>query len=118
MIGYIEGGVVRRRDKADERKAKEAPEVKRQKPRGWSNIDEGTPFNPYLKAAILEVVENQIRHNDPPETRQALERLLGRGYSRTQATEMIGSAVVEEIWAIMHDHKPFERARFAALLGN
>lgn len=78
--------------------------------------DEGTPFNPYLKAAILEVVENQIRHNDPPETRQALERLLGRGYSRKQATEMIGSAVVEEIWAIMHDNKPFERARFAALL--
>jgi hypothetical protein len=78
--------------------------------------DEETSFNPYLKAAILEVVENQIRHNDPPETRQALERLLGRGYSRKQATEMIGSAVVEEIWAIMHDHKPFDRARFAALL--
>lgn len=78
--------------------------------------DEETPFNPYLKAAILEVVENQVRHNDPPETRQALERLLGRGYSRKQAIEMIGSAVVEEIWAVMHDHKPFDRARFAAFL--
>lgn len=77
---------------------------------------EATPFNPYLKAAILEVVENQIHHNGPPETRQALERLLARGYSREQATEMIGSAVVKEIWAVMHDRKPFERARFAALL--
>jgi len=78
--------------------------------------DEGTAFNPHLKAAILEVVENQIREGDPPETRQTLERLLAAGYSRKQATELIGSAVVEEIWAVLHDHKPFDRARFAALL--
>ncbi len=78
--------------------------------------DEGTPFNPHLKAAILEVVENQIREDDPPETRQTLERLLAAGYSRKQAIEMIGSALVEEIWAIMHENKPFDRARFTALL--
>ena len=78
--------------------------------------NEGTTFNPHLKAAILEVVENQIRNGDPPETRQTLERLLAAGYSRKQAVEMIGSAVVEEIWAIMHDHKAFDLARFTALL--
>ena len=64
----------------------------------------------------MEVVENQIRDGDPPETRQTLERLLAAGYSRTQAVEMIGSALVEEIWAIMHEKKPFVRARFTALL--
>jgi hypothetical protein len=97
---------------------------KRKKNRGLSReargvgqpYDEGTPFNPHLKAAILEVVENQIREGDPPETRQTLERLVATGYSRKQAIEMIGSAVVEEIWAILHDHKPFDRARFTALL--
>ena len=78
--------------------------------------DEGATFNPHLKAAILEVVENQIRNGDPPETQQTLERLLVAGYSRKQAIEMIGSALVEEIWAILHDHKPFDRARFTALL--
>lgn len=78
--------------------------------------DEGATFNPHLKAAILEVVENQIRNSNPPETRQTLERLLAAGYSRKQAIEMIGSALVEEIWAILHDHKPFDRARFTALL--
>jgi Domain of unknown function (DUF1841) len=80
------------------------------------SYDAGTTFNPYLKAAILEVVENQIRDGDPPETRQTLERLLAAGYARKQAIEMIGSAVVEEIWAIQHEHKPFDRARFTALL--
>jgi len=80
------------------------------------SYDEGTPFNPHLKAAILEIVENQLRDGDPPETRQTLEQLLTAGYSREQAIEMIGAAVVEEIWAILHDHKPFDRIRFIALL--
>jgi hypothetical protein len=71
--------------------------------------DEGTSFNPHPKAAILEVVENQFRESDSPETRQTLERLLAAGYSRKQATEMIGSAVMEEIWAVLYDHKPFIR---------
>jgi len=78
--------------------------------------EEGTT-NPHLKAPILEVVENQLRENNPPETRQTFERLLAAGYSRKQATEMIGSAVVEEIWAVLHDQQPFDRARFTALLG-
>ena len=30
--------------------------------------EQGT--NPYLKAAILEVVENQLREHNPPETQQ------------------------------------------------
>ncbi len=78
--------------------------------------DEQAPFNPHLKAVILEVVENQLCEGDPPETWQTLQRLLAAGYSRKQATEMIGSAVVEEIWAVLHDHKPFDRVRFIALL--
>jgi hypothetical protein len=52
---------------------------------------------------MVYIVENQIRNSNPPETRQTLERLLAAGYSRKQAIEMIGSALVEEIWAILHD---------------
>lgn len=37
--------------------------------------------NPHLKAAILEVVENQLQADDPPETRQTLEHLLSEGFS-------------------------------------
>ena len=39
-----------------------------------------------------------------------------RVYARKRAVEMIGSAVVEEIWAMLHERKPFDRARFSALL--
>jgi Domain of unknown function (DUF1841) len=77
---------------------------------------EGTATNPHLKAVIVEVVENQIRDGDPLETRQTFEQLLAAGYAREQAVEMIGSAVVEEIWAMQHERKPFDQARFTALL--
>lgn len=94
---------------------------KKRRPSGGASsvhqpYDEGTTYNPQLKAAILEVVENQLREGDPPETRQTLERLLATGYSRQEATEMIGSAVVEEIWGILHDNKPFDRVRYITLL--
>ncbi len=73
-------------------------------------------YNPYLKAAILEVVENQLRENNPPETGQTFERLLAAGYSRQRAREMIGAAVVEEIWNVLHEKKPFDHVRFVGLL--
>jgi hypothetical protein len=106
-----------------ERKA-EQMRNKRKKNRGTNrenrgvgqSYGDGAPFNPHLKAAILEIVENQLRDGDPPETRQTLERLLTAGYSHQQAIEMIESAVVEEIWAVLHEHKPFDRTRFTALL--
>jgi hypothetical protein len=55
--------------------------------------EEGTATNPRLKALILAA-----------------------GYSRERAREMIGSALVEEIWGMLHENKPFDRGRFAGLL--
>ena len=73
-------------------------------------------YNPHLKKLILEVVENQLRDNDPPETQQTLDRLLAAGHSRKRAMEMIGSAVAEEIWTVLRQEKPFDRKRYKAAL--
>lgn len=78
--------------------------------------DEEVLYNPRLKALILEVVENQLRADDPPEIRQTRNRLLAAGYTRQQAMEMIGPALVEEIWNIFHERKPFDRERYATIL--
>ena len=86
----------------------------RQQPGDVSAEEHAT--NPYLKETILEVVENQLRENNPPETRQTLERLLSAGYTRPEAVELIGSALVEEIWQMMHARKPFDPVRFQAAL--
>lgn len=94
---------------------------KRKRGRGPAKVvgqphKEGLTYNPHLKATILEVVDNQIRDGEPPETRQTFERLVAAGYAEDQAKEMIGSAVVEDIWGMLHEGRMFDRERFAGFL--
>ena len=69
-----------------------------------------------VKRALLEVVESQLQSNEPPETRQALDRLLAAGYSRQRAVEFIATALVEEIWQVLHEKKLYDAQRYKALL--
>lgn len=84
--------------------------------RGASYPYDEETTNPRLKAVILEVIENQLRENNPPETRQTFERLLAAGHSRQEAIEMIGSALVGEIWAMLKENKPYDPVRYRAAL--
>lgn len=72
--------------------------------------------NPYLKSAILEVVENQLQANDPPETRQTYDRLISEGYSEVEAKKLIGCVVSSEIFDVLKKQEPFNPDRFATAL--
>jgi hypothetical protein len=72
--------------------------------------------NPYLKSAILEVVENQLKANDPPETRTTLKRLISEGYSEDEAKNLIGCVVTSEIFDVLKKQNPFNPVRFAKAL--
>ena len=74
--------------------------------------------NPRLKATFLEVVENQIRDNDPPETRATLARLKSQGISEEDAKLYIGQAVCVEVWDIMKNKTEFNIQRFVRNLNN
>lgn len=69
-----------------------------------------------LKSAILEVVENQIRDNNPPETRETLIRLMEMGDSREEAVRKIALVVVGEIYEVMKNKEVFNRERFVSKL--
>ncbi len=68
--------------------------------------------NPHLKAAYLDTVENQLRDNDPPETRQTLDRLRTEGYSEEDAKVLIASVIAAETYWIMKSGSPFNHERF------
>ena len=72
--------------------------------------------SPYLKSAVLEVVDNQLQANDPPETRQTFDRLISEGYSEEEAKELIGCAVTSEIFDVLKKQEPFNPQRFAKAL--
>ncbi len=68
--------------------------------------------NPHLQAAILEVVENQLRGNDPPQTRQTFNRLIEAGHSEKEAKRLIGCVVSAEIFDVLKKNEPFNLDRF------
>ena len=68
--------------------------------------------NPHLKESLMDVVDNQIRNDDPPETRQTFNRLISQGISEEDAKIYIGQAVCVEIWDIKWNRKEFNKERF------
>lgn len=68
--------------------------------------------NPHLRRELFEVIENQLRDSDPPETRQTLDRLLAASYAREVAMSKIAVALLEEMNDMLAQRVPFDRARF------
>lgn len=61
-----------------------------------------------LRKIIFEIIENQIRDNDPPETKQTLHRLRAEGYSHEEAMKLIGCVVTSEIFEVLKQLRPFD----------
>ncbi len=72
--------------------------------------------NLYMRAAIMEVVENQISGNDPPQTRQTLKRLIEAGHSEKEAKRLIACVVSAEIFDVLKKQEPFNLERFVKAL--
>ena len=49
-----------------------------------------------LKKLILEVVDNKLRENNPPVTKESYDKLIDAGYSAREAKEKIGAIVKEK----------------------
>ena len=69
-----------------------------------------------LKKLILEVVNNQLKDNNPPETKDVYDKLLTAGYSVSEAKEKIGAVVIEEIYDVMKEKQPYDEKRYTDAL--
>ena len=72
--------------------------------------------NPRLKVVIMQVVDNQLRANDPPETKQILEHLLSEGHSDKEAKRLIACVVSCEIFDVLKKQEEFNLERFVGAL--
>lgn len=64
------------------------------------------------RAAILDIVKNQIRDNYPPETKETLDRLMAEGISKEEATKLIACAVSTEVFHTLKHHEPYNQERY------
>ena len=68
--------------------------------------------NEILRQEIFQIIENQIRDNNPPQTKQTYQRLLKMGYSEMDAKKYIGQCVAIELFNIMKHKQPFDQKRY------
>lgn len=62
--------------------------------------------------AMIEAVENQIKDNEPPETKQTLERLMSMGETRENAMRYIASALSVEIFEALKNQNSYDEKRY------
>ena len=74
--------------------------------------------NEFLVEEMKNVVKNQIRQNEPPETKQTYDRLLEEGFPEEEVIRMLAAVVTAEIYDVMKSEKPFNQERFIRRLQN
>lgn len=72
--------------------------------------------NQRVKTAVIQVVDNQLEANDPPEMNQTLTRLVAAGYTEEAAKELLGTVVLAEVFEVLRKGEEFDLERYVAAL--
>ena len=70
----------------------------------------------HLHRTLMEVIQNQIRENNPPETGATLERLMAEGFSRQEAMDLIGQVLAAEIFEVLKDQREHDQEKYVKRL--
>ena len=81
-----------------------------------TRISWGPSANPALTEAILTIVDQQMRDQNPPETQRTFARLGTLGYAPEDARHLIGNVVAQEIFAVMQRGEVYNEQRYIAAL--
>jgi hypothetical protein len=65
-----------------------------------------------MREHIFEIIRNQMKNNDPPETNKTYKRLRREGYEDFVAKQYIGQCVAVEIFEVMTNGKEFNLKRY------
>lgn len=68
------------------------------------------------RESIFEVIENQIKDNNPPITKTTYDRLLSEGYAKEETMKLIGCALSSESFEILKNKELYNEERYTANL--
>lgn len=68
--------------------------------------------NPRLREAILQVVQNQLRDGNPPETRKTYDRLLAEGIPKEETLKLIGYVVASEVFGVLKEERRYDEENY------
>jgi len=61
---------------------------------------------------MLDVVKNQIRDNNPPETKMNYDRLKGLGFSEHETMQYLGACLSTAMFEMLKHKRPFNNERY------
>jgi len=68
--------------------------------------------NEKIREQIFEIIKNQLKDNDPPETKSTYDRLRKQGFDDFQTGQMIGQCIAVELFEIFKFNKPYNNERY------
>lgn len=68
--------------------------------------------NTELREQIFQIIKNQIKSNNPPETKITYDRLTALGYTEFETKQLIGQCIAVEMFTVIKEQKPFDEARY------
>jgi len=68
--------------------------------------------NEKLREHIFEIIKNQLRDNNPPETKNTYDRLIKNGFDDFQTRQMIGQCLAVELFDVIKFGKPYNNERY------
>ena len=71
-----------------------------------------------MRENIFEIIDNQIKNNDPPETALTFKRLKKEGFDDFTTKQLIGQCIAVEIYNVLKLKKPFDEVRYIKKLKN
>lgn len=70
----------------------------------------------YIRSAVRDLIERQVRDGAPPEVGGHVERLIGEGFLHEEAVTLIGSVLSRELFHALDRGLPFDERHYVAAL--
>lgn len=74
--------------------------------------------NEIVRAQMLKIVDNQIKGNKPPETKQTYKRLISEGFSDLDSKKLIAQCVAVLLFDAMKNNSPVDHDKYLENLRN
>jgi len=69
-------------------------------------------INESLRNQIFEIINNQLKSNNPPEIKATFDRLQKQGFDEFQTRQMIGQCLAVELFDVIKHGKPYNNERY------
>ena len=79
-------------------------------------IDQSKQPSSAAKKALISTVKNQVKNNEPPETRLTYFRLLGLGIENKVVYLMLAQALAYEMFQMRKEERDFDPNNYVKLL--